>query len=914
MASSLPGSTTASAGCFELMISLTLSEVPLSPGDRSQYFTSLQLAIRSILDIMSQDWIINITDEGAKGRRLAQYSSIVIISFSNPLASASDWKSKLSQAQSPTFLASLSAAGFKVSSVQVLSSTSLAMSAQSLTNKNVSSVGLSNTVVVAVSSIASKPQFTSAQPLMNRGALVNRNASSVGLSNTVVLAFSPIAMTSLVKSAQPLMNRNASSVGLPNIAVVASSIASTSMVTSAQPLMNRNVSSIGLSNTAVAVVSSAASVFICVAAMILSYRFHKWRKARAILTKEGPLDYVLVSDSNVDSAHNLEVVQRNDAAAYPHSSLAYGEKVSSILTGKAEQNNDDHSSPSSTSAQMAKESREYKPAAICSTSAQMAAGLYSTEFDEILQLIARAEIDIHLFVDLALNDQLRDKIVNAGSLSEHDRAAVVQLIDSVLKDSDLYPEQGGQPAKLFSAAYSNSTGAGPLSENHLMVFKMICKPQLYSRYDAPVDFQNALLRGPDNRDVADGLGLLLPETKDKKDLSARRPLLEIMHFLEQCHLRPSYILSQECRALLEPKLMTITEEAPLGIEAQALLQLLSKAEINSDLSIVPERKRLLEERISRGPLTQGHLDAVKDLAVFQERSVEEVPCPTADSNLMLQGKPRKVSADSYVSEDLRAMQAASWLPVESEAAEAKALPGKEGAPALDPSLAALPHCAFPGPTKPAMPFFVDAITSKELMLTLLSQEERAQLQLLELRAKTARIRAAIPDWVSKGLVPPPRVPPQEAEEPTPPWAGHIRQRAAGQLAQPVMISSSVRAELCFPHIVSPSSAVPLQELQNMMRVEESLQHAPLKDDAFMLPFSRGLEAEVGKVLVKQSQPLVCAPSGSSAHSSPELPDQGTRPVPCCAWLLIMIRAGAAALEGILLSCFGRIFQSFCFSR
>ena len=136
---------------------------------------------------------------------------------------------------------------------------------------------------------------------------------------------------------------------------------------------------------------------------------------------------------------------------------------------KLQRGDDEHASfsPSSASAQISEESRESN-----------GAGLYSREFEEVLQLIARAEIDINSFVDLALNDQLRAKIVSSGSISEDDRAAIVQLIDSVKKDSELYPaelpEQGGQPAKLLSAsndAYSNATGKGPLSENHQRVLK-----------------------------------------------------------------------------------------------------------------------------------------------------------------------------------------------------------------------------------------------------------------------------------------------------------------------------------------------------------------------------------------------------------------------------------------------------------
>jgi hypothetical protein len=58
----------------------------------------------------------------------------------------------------------------------------------------------------------------------------------------------------------------------------------------------------------------------------------------------------------------------------------------------------------------------------------------------------------------------------------------------------------------------------------------------------------------------------------------------------------------------------------------------------------------------------------------------------------------------------------------------------------------------------AAPFFKDLISWLEVPSSLLSDKEKSALQLIELRAKAARIQQSLPDWVRNGLVPPRRNP------------------------------------------------------------------------------------------------------------------------------------------------------------
>ncbi len=113
-------------------------------------------------------------------------------------------------------------------------------------------------------------------------------------------------------------------------------------------------------------------------------------------------------------------------------------------------------------------------------------------------------------------------------------------------------------------------------------------------------------------------------------------------------------------------------------------------------------------------------------------------------------------------------------------------------------------------------FLVDMIFGAEVKSTLLSRQEKAALQLMELRAKTASIKKTLPDWVKEGLVPSKRNPSPPAavltEKITQPADLHASKDA-------VQISCNVRADLGFLVDVLPPSAQPrLQQeaLENLI--------------------------------------------------------------------------------------------------
>ena len=108
------------------------------------------------------------------------------------------------------------------------------------------------------------------------------------------------------------------------------------------------------------------------------------------------------------------------------------------------------------------------------------------------------------------------------------------------------------------------------------------------------------------------------------------------------------------------------------------------------------------------------------------------------------------------------------------------------------------------PSEAKAPFLIDTISGLEVRSSLLSREERAALQLIELRAKTARIRQSLPEWVRSSLVPPRRNPSPLAAAAV--MAKQLADRAPhGSGTGGVQISCSVLADLGFLKDFQPAA-------------------------------------------------------------------------------------------------------------
>jgi hypothetical protein len=171
----------------------------------------------------------------------------------------------------------------------------------------------------------------------------------------------------------------------------------------------------------------------------------------------------------------------------------------------------------------------------------------------------------------------------------------------------------------------------------------------------------------------------------------------------------------------------------------AVLQLLSKAEIDTDLCIDSERKRLLEKRIKTGPLDANHLRAVRSLRIF---------------GTLGRGRGGETRADSpMLNETVAITESGSMSAVNREHRSGAAAKQQEASEICSSDLVFLTSNGVIIQDHNA-PFFVDNIFGLEIKPSLQNREEQSALQLVELRAKTANIRRSLPDWVRNGLMPP----------------------------------------------------------------------------------------------------------------------------------------------------------------
>jgi hypothetical protein len=376
---------------------------------------------------------------------------------------------------------------------------------------------------------------------------------------------------------------------------------------------------------------------------------------------------------------------------------------------------------------------------------------YSKEFEDILELMARLAINIKSLVNPLLRKDIEATVQHSNDLTQYDCAAALQLISKIEADDKFLVHTPDRMQLL-----KQRINEGPLTANHFLVLKLLCESEVHDTVMAVNEDKASVC--PENSSQQTIQSTLYGEDKVPCD----KPLLDVLQLLKNCDLEPSYLMQNESRKLIEDSLSN--RQGPLLAEHLAVMQLISKAEIESGLSMDSMRKCLLEKRIKEGPLNAGHLKATLSL-----RQAEGATLP-------------------------------EWGPIvpagSGEQDESVDIPNNVGDIAEGCGILTQENRDL---------FFIDTISGLEVKTSLLSREERSALQLMELRAKTARIRQSLPEWVKNGLVPP-----RHNRETSPPGAVLAESRTnfadqhAGKGA--VQISCSVQADLGFPDDFMPRAA------------------------------------------------------------------------------------------------------------
>jgi hypothetical protein len=419
--------------------------------------------------------------------------------------------------------------------------------------------------------------------------------------------------------------------------------------------------------------------------------------------------------------------------------------------------------------------------ASCDTN-QMNEADYSIEFEDVIQLIARLGISIKSLVDPLSRKEIEATIQKSNEIPTYDCTAALQLISKIELDCNAMLHTPDQK-KMFHQKIKD----GPLTENHLFVVKLLCYSEVHDTSMAVHKSKIPDRSGVDvaNKQTNQGQLASHGESGNKKDIvSFDEPLLDVLLLLKKCDLEPSYLMQEESRKVIEDNL--INRQRPLLKEHLAVLQLVSILEMGSDLSLDSMRKHLLEIRIKEGPLNANHFNAAQSLGRVEPGELDLLskvsPAVIELSETRVQaliGQPHCVIDLDHQGKEYR-------IPDGSNLMRNLTLSSSHGTLTHESKLQ-------------------DLIFGVEVKSTLLSRQEKAALQLMELREKTASIRQSLPDWVKNGLVPPKRNPSPLAT---------VLQENLAKPADPdackdaVQISCSVREDLGFLGDILPPTAQP----------------------------------------------------------------------------------------------------------
>ena len=244
---------------------------------------------------------------------------------------------------------------------------------------------------------------------------------------------------------------------------------------------------------------------------------------------------------------------------------------------------------------------------------------YSKEYDEVLQLISKLQISVSWLADAYLRQALEARIEASEGISAYDRAAALQLLSEIELEENLADQFSDRKTLL-----EQRIAGGPFTEIHSRMLKQICCQEIFDipipKYGNNLDTAGASDESctPTNETPTVG-GLDLTEFSDLTEspsaaVAPQSSLQDVLFLLKTCGLDPYDLMQKESRMLMEEILTT--RQGPLQAVHLAVPQLLSKAEVDSDLSIDTERKHLLEKRMKKGPLNADHLRAVRCLRMF----------------------------------------------------------------------------------------------------------------------------------------------------------------------------------------------------------------------------------------------------------------------------------------------------------
>ena len=339
---------------------------------------------------------------------------------------------------------------------------------------------------------------------------------------------------------------------------------------------------------------------------------------------------------------------------------------------------------------------------------------YSKELSEVIQLLARAEIQTSSFDDLESLRRLEEATIVSTHLSANDTAAILQLISKIEIDSSLFSFIDLERKQLLQERIS----MGPFNENHSLVLKLIT--------DIEMSDVKSAFTGTDCG--------LRPGSCD--DPNSNDSLADIMHLLKTCGVDARFLLHTEGRKVIEDSILR--QSLPIKKEHACLLQMLSILEKDSNDPLSQEREEILRKRIEIGPLTTASLAQLKStlcLAMKREEGVSTADWSQHTERIAHLAANIENTAVSSRSDSSSGRKAETLI----ECSEMTLVPNKAESSSFAPvnnpentEVHAGVECSF------------------------LSREDKQALILLELKERTASIRNSLPQLVQNGILPVPK--------------------------------------------------------------------------------------------------------------------------------------------------------------
>ena len=348
---------------------------------------------------------------------------------------------------------------------------------------------------------------------------------------------------------------------------------------------------------------------------------------------------------------------------------------------------------------------------------------YHDEMNEIVQRLVITGLSISSSLDRVSRQMLEETSYLATDLDPYQCAAILQQISEIEINTMLNPCLSHDENEQLHIEHQGYEIQGAYSESLSFFFKVI-------------NDMERLISGPDTLDT---------ELKDAPGCGTNEYLTDVIQLLTDCGLEAKHLIHEEGRKIIENSILRQT--VPQNENLVCLLQLLGMMELKSSPLISTERQVVLRNRIGNGRLSHEHMSQMENFI----KMVMNQGNPWPNSGAHAPGSSNPPSIIQIRNDAPVSQWDSSSTGVQEELPKAN-----------------VKQTCICDEDQRGLPLFV--LSSKETQITgsiskeneintkskisILNQEDKHALMLLELKSKAASIWKSLPEWVKNGTLPP----------------------------------------------------------------------------------------------------------------------------------------------------------------